>query len=119
MTDQMQQNSKSSNLDYNSIVLVSSCIFHNFTSVCRAGINATVAIQKSVVKENKGNAFHCVNPKAVMIDRCNVHSSKKCGILIEWLRSSDQLDVGRTIYILGNEIRNAGEDGGIAIHSFL
>lgn len=100
------------------MVLVSSCIFHNFSSVCKAGVNSTFVFQKSVLKDSKGIAIHSVNPKALMIDRCNIQNPKRGGILVEWLRGSDSLDVGRTIFISGNEIRGCGKEG-IMIQSYL
>jgi len=62
-----------------------SCIFHNFFSVIRAGVNSTLAIQKCVVKETKYHAFHIVNPRALLFDRNQVNNAYKNGILIEWL----------------------------------
>lgn len=100
------------------MVLVTSCIFHNFNNVVRAGVNATMAFQKSVIKDSKGHSIHCVNPKAIMVDRCSIQSPKKSGIIIEWLKFSDKLDQARNIFISGNEIKSTGKDG-IVIQSYL
>lgn len=108
----------SNQAECNSMLLVTSCIFHNFTSVCRAGVNSTFVFQKSVLKDSKGISIHAVNPKAVLIDRCNIQNPKKTGILIDWLRASDQMDVGRTVFITGNEICNGSKEG-ILIQSYL
>ena len=53
-------------------VLITSCIFYNFSNVCRAGINSSIVIQKSLIKDSLAVAIHSVNPKALMIDRCSI-----------------------------------------------
>jgi len=45
------------------------------------------------------------------MDRNNIASSKKCGINIEWLKGSNNYEIGRNIVIQGNEIKLSGKDG--------
>ena len=52
------------------------------------------------------------------MDRNNIASSKRCGINIEWLKGSNNYEIGRNIVIQGNEIKLSGKDG-ILIQSFL
>ena len=62
---------KGENQTFNGIGMFSSCVFHNFYQVARGGVNATLSLQKCVIKETRSHGIHLVNPSATMIDRCS------------------------------------------------
>lgn len=102
---------KGFNQEINSMILITSCIFHNFFNVYKGGVNATATFQKCVIKDTRSHSMHAVNPKALFIDRCSIINVKKCGIFIEWLKHSNHTEVGRNIVISGSEIRNTANEG--------
>lgn len=102
---------KGFNQEISSMILISSCIFHNFFTVYKGGINATATFQKCVIKDTRSHAMYTVNPKALFIDRCSIINAKKCGIFIEWLKHSNHTNFGRNLVISGSEMRNTANEG--------
>ena len=110
---------------FNSSLTVSSCNISGFFECCRAGVNASVSIEKSHIADCRGNAISAMNPKNLAIqcsvvekisrtavDVCII-SDPVAGIALGSSRteSLNSIQNERTMVIEGNDIKNTGGYG--------
>ena len=82
---------------FTGVAMVKSCIFYNFFDQCRLGVNGTLIMEKCHMSECRSYALHAVNPKTVKVLTCTISKPMKTGILIQWLKDSDNTDKCRMI----------------------
>ena len=110
---------------FNSSLIVSSCNISGFFECCRAGVNASISIEKSHIEDCLGNAISAMNPKDLIIQYSVMEKIKKTAIDISIIsdpvagialgssrtESLSSIQNERTMVIEGNDIKNTGGYG--------
>lgn len=109
--DDERVNSSSDIEENTATAIIKSCIFYNFYDQCRVGVDSTLIMEKCHMSECRSNSIHAINPKILKISNCTISKPSKNGLLVEWLRDSNNINKCRSIIIESNEIYGAGNLG--------